>query len=109
VICSLPACQGGIFIEGWHRSSGANLESYVLDRLKKSVYEYDDIETDGDEYTLTLIERDKRIAELNDLDDVRKAIAEYDNRRSNGRRPVVNVVRPQMTYDPLGLDPYSPR
>lgn len=77
VICALPTCQGGIFMEGWHRSSGANLESYVLNRLKKSVREYSD---ELGEIELTEIDRDSRITELNDIDDARKAINEYDRR-----------------------------
>jgi hypothetical protein len=78
VIVSLPTCQGGIFMEGWHRSSGANLESYILDRLKKSVKEYDDGAGLMEDFILTDIDRDSRIQELNDIDDITKAIRESD-------------------------------
>jgi hypothetical protein len=67
VIVSLPTCQGGIFMEGWHRSSGAKLESYNIDRLKKSVYEYDD---STGEIVLTLIDRDSRLKQLEITDAV---------------------------------------
>lgn len=73
VICSLPTCEGGIFMEGWHRSSGANLETYVLGRLKKRLYEYYD---SGSGYTLIPMDRDARLAELNEIDDIQKKIAE---------------------------------
>lgn len=73
VIVSMPTCVGGIFLEGWHRSSGADLESYILRSLKKDVFEYH--ETD-EEPMLTLIDRDARIRELRDIDAAQQAIAE---------------------------------
>lgn len=63
IICSLPTCVGGIFLDGWHESRGARLESYVLDRLGKSLYEY---ETAADGLVtfpwLTAIDRDVTLA-----------------------------------------------
>lgn len=63
IICSLSTCMGGIFLEGWHESRGARLESYVLDRLGKSLYEYETT-TDGLVTLpfLTEIDRDAALA-----------------------------------------------
>jgi hypothetical protein len=75
VIVSMPTCQGAIFLDGWHRSSGADLESYIVDRLKKTCYEYED----GPK--LTQIVRDARICELRDADYVQQKIEEYSQFR----------------------------
>lgn len=58
IVCSLPTCVGGIFIEGWEKSKGALLESYVLDKLNKQVLIYDD--SDG-KIVLDQIDRDEHI------------------------------------------------
>lgn len=44
VICALPRCVGGIFLEGWAKSRGARGESWVLSFLEKQIlcYEEDD-------------------------------------------------------------------
>lgn len=57
IICSLPTCVGMICMEGWHNSRGARGESWVIAYLKKQLLEYDD-------KTLTVIDRDERLAEL---------------------------------------------
>jgi hypothetical protein len=62
VICSLPTCVGGIFMEDWHNSQGAIGESWILQRLRKPIYEYDD---SAGEFTLDKVEhRDVRLSEL---------------------------------------------
>lgn len=40
IVTSLPTCQGGIFLEGWHRSEGAYGEAHNCQFLQKPVYEY---------------------------------------------------------------------
>lgn len=40
IVCSLPTCVGGIFIEGWWYSAGALGESWVLDFLDKALLVY---------------------------------------------------------------------
>lgn len=73
VIVSLPTCVGGIFMEDWHHSSGANLESYVLDRLGKQVCEYHE---NDEELWLVDIDRNERLRELHLIDEERLRIAE---------------------------------
>jgi len=75
ILCALPKCVGGIFLEGWHRSSGANVESFVLDRLKKPVFEYQEL--DGGP-VLVQVQRDERLHVLHSIDDDRKKIEEYE-------------------------------
>lgn len=60
VICAMPTCQGAIFLEGWERSDGAALESYVEDRLGKAVYTYEEDETGSP--CITLIDRDTALS-----------------------------------------------
>lgn len=76
IVVELPTCVGGIFLEGWHRSSGATKETWVLSRLKKPLFEYDDGAGILDTYELTEIDRDSRIDELNAIDDILKSIKE---------------------------------
>lgn len=66
IVCCLPTCIGGIFIEGWHRSSGAYGESWVLKFLKKEVVEYSEL-SDGTPVTLP-IDRDERMSFLRSVD-----------------------------------------
>jgi len=40
IVCALPNCVGGIFLEGWWYSPGAIGESWVLDFLGKSLLAY---------------------------------------------------------------------
>ena len=42
IVCALPNCIGGIFIEGWWYSPGAIGESWVLDFLGKGLVAYSD-------------------------------------------------------------------
>ena len=42
IVCALPNCVGGIFIEGWWYSPGAIGESWVLDFLGKGLVAYSD-------------------------------------------------------------------
>lgn len=71
VICAMPTCEGGIFLEGWEDSSGANLETFVLDRLGRKLYAYYDA---PDGYSLHPLDRD---AVLEDhVASIRKQIAE---------------------------------
>lgn len=58
VICSMPYCLGAIFIEGWENSEGASLESYVIDRLGKPCYVYDD---SSGTPILTVVSRDEAL------------------------------------------------
>lgn len=96
VIVSLPTCMGGIFMEGWHRSSGANLESYILDRLKKRVLEFDDGVGVLNTFRLVPINRDERLTELHRIDAVTGTSK-------------VKITSPAGKLDsPLALDPYSP-
>lgn len=45
IVCSLPNCVGGIFLEGWWFSDGALGESWVLNFLGKRLFAYsDDVE-----------------------------------------------------------------
>lgn len=62
IVCSLPTCIGGIFLEGWHTSRGARAESWALTFLKKQTLEYDD--SFKDSIVLTEFDRDTRLAEL---------------------------------------------
>lgn len=41
-LISKPECVGGIFLEGWRESRGAQGEAYVLSFLEKQVFEYDE-------------------------------------------------------------------
>lgn len=61
IVCSLPTCVGGIFLEGWHTSRGARAESWALTFLRKPTFEF--TEPEG---VITLVEfdRDTRLAEL---------------------------------------------
>ncbi len=40
VICSMPNCVGGIFLEGWDASAGASLEFNTITGLGRSAFEY---------------------------------------------------------------------
>lgn len=62
IIVSMPTCVGGIFLEGWHTSRGARGESWVLEFLRKQLFEYDD--SDGEPSLVQLSHRDERLAEL---------------------------------------------
>jgi hypothetical protein len=42
VICSLPTCVGAILMPEWEESRGARLETYVLSRLGKPLYAFED-------------------------------------------------------------------
>jgi len=62
IIVSMPACIGGIFINGWQHSRGARGESWVLQFLNKDLYEYD--EFDGSPVLTAISHRDDRLTEL---------------------------------------------
>jgi hypothetical protein len=62
IICAMPACIGGIFLEGWQHSRGARGESWVLQFLKKQLLEYD--EFDGSPVLTAITHRDDRLTEL---------------------------------------------
>jgi hypothetical protein len=63
IIVSLPMCVGGIFLEGWHTSRGARGETWVLEFLRKQLWEYEE-----DAYGLPgivgMTHRDERLKEL---------------------------------------------
>lgn len=62
IICAMPTCVGGIFLEGWQHSRGARGESWVLQFLKKQLLEYD--EFDGSPVLTAITHRDERLMEL---------------------------------------------
>lgn len=62
IIVSMPTCAGGIFLEGWHTSRGARGESWVLEFLRKELWEYDD--SYGSPSLIQLTSRDERLTEL---------------------------------------------
>lgn len=64
IICVLPTCQGAILLEDWHLSRGARLETFVLSRLGKTLYEYFDNENGGQGFRLLEVHRDARLLEL---------------------------------------------
>lgn len=61
IVCSLPTCVGGIFLEGWHTSRGARGESWILSFLGKQLMEYGE---SGSRIVLTDFDRDDRLHEL---------------------------------------------
>jgi hypothetical protein len=86
VICSLPLCIGGIFLDGWHHSLGARGESWVLQFLKKEMYEY--AEKDGELALNKLVHRDQRMAELGvSPEGVPKDAPGVKTAASNGHKP----------------------
>jgi hypothetical protein len=66
IICSLPNCLGGIFLPGWHNSAGALLESFVLDRLGRKLYEFLEPvdQPTAPAYYLKPLDREARLLEL---------------------------------------------
>lgn len=68
VICAMPTCRGGIFMDGWEDSSGASLESYVLTRLKKQIWRYSDVAWPREGFALSPLDRDaaleRRVADI---------------------------------------------
>lgn len=55
-IVTSPMCEGVIVIEGWTRSKGALLETYVADKFDKPIKKYEDNWDHG--FTLTPVVRE---------------------------------------------------
>lgn len=70
IICSMPTCQGGIFLPGWEASSGAGLESFVLDAYGKELLRY--VETDQ-AYYLERFQREQALSNYNSLNQKARA------------------------------------
>lgn len=101
VVVELPTCVGGIFLEGWHRSTGAGMETWALSRLNKPLYEYAD---SGLGYTLTTFKRDKRLEELQALDEATDAV----QRTFHHHRPLTDQPS-EPTWLKRLTDPFGDR
>jgi hypothetical protein len=42
VICAMPTCRGAVFMDGWEKSKGAQLEHAVIKGLNKPRYKYNE-------------------------------------------------------------------
>lgn len=63
IICSLPNCVGGIFLEGWEKSRGARGETWLLSFLGKPIYQYRDGKCGAESVELILMDRDDHLTE----------------------------------------------
>ena len=67
IICALPNCVGGIFLDGWWNSRGARAETWILTFLGKQTMEF--YVNEYEKPVLVAIERDRRLFETTGMED----------------------------------------